>query len=141
MLQLEIELTRIADRTVLCSFACTGTREQALALHELLARRVLESLNVSVPESRSLVRRHSFDVAAYDLYLMSRHYWNTRTLDGLRRSIALAAQAVQRDPDYALAHAGLAVAYATLGTYTPEPLFDPLRSDSTFIRLVADIGL
>jgi tetratricopeptide (TPR) repeat protein len=34
---------------------------------------------------------------------------------------------VQRDPDYALAHAGLAVAYATLGTYTPEPPADVME--------------
>ena len=134
-LQVDIQLTRKSDGAAFASFECVGTRERALAIHDGLARRVLENLGVNIPASRSLVRHHSFDLAAYDLYLMSRHYWNTRTLDGLRRSIALATQAVQRDPNYALAHAGLAIAYATLGTYTPDPPADAMtRGRSAALR-------
>ena len=49
---------------------------------------------------------------AYDAYLLGRHHWNQRTEPSLERALEHFQAAVARDPDFALAHAGLAMAYA-----------------------------
>ena len=56
---------------------------------------------------------HSFSPEAYDAYLRGRFYWTNR--GDLHKSIEAYQQAIQKDPQYALAYAGLASSYALLG--------------------------
>jgi TolB-like protein/Flp pilus assembly protein TadD len=58
------------------------------------------------------------NIEAHKLYLRGRFYWNRRTEPAVRRSIDLFQEALQKDREYALAHAGLADAYNTLGVYS-----------------------
>jgi eukaryotic-like serine/threonine-protein kinase len=73
-------------------------------------------------EQRQAVERvHTDDPEAYRLYLKGRYFWNKRTAEGLNRAVALLREAIERDPTYALAWAGLADAYNNLGTYCVVP--------------------
>lgn len=56
-------------------------------------------------------------IAGYENYLRARYEWNKRTEESLKRSVDLFKAAIAENPDYALAHAGLADAYATLAIY------------------------
>jgi tetratricopeptide (TPR) repeat protein len=58
---------------------------------------------------------------AYQLYLKGRFAWRQLTEEGLTRSIEYFLQAVQKDPDYALAYSGLADAYIALGSDALPP--------------------
>jgi Flp pilus assembly protein TadD len=58
---------------------------------------------------------------------MARAEWNTRTVDGIRRSVALARQAIERDPEHAVAYGMLALAHVVLASYTPEPADGPME--------------
>jgi eukaryotic-like serine/threonine-protein kinase len=70
------------------------------------------------PEEREgLETRPTLDVEAYDLYLKGRHLWGRRTAEGIAKSIAYYERALERDPKFALAEAGLADSYLTLGLY------------------------
>ena len=62
-------------------------------------------------------RRHSESVQAFELYLKGRHLWHQRTPQSLRAARANFEQALRLDPEYALAHAGLADSYSILGPY------------------------
>jgi len=53
-----------------------------------------------------------------DLCLLGRHFWNKRTEAGLAKAIDYFQQAIQRDPNYAPAYAGLANAYVILPSYS-----------------------
>jgi len=55
--------------------------------------------------------------SAYALYTQGRFYWNKRSVDSVQKSIDLFQQAIQAEPDYAAAYAGLADAYALAGSY------------------------
>jgi len=59
----------------------------------------------------------SVDVEAYQLYLEGRFYWNMRTPDGFRKAQEFFQQAIQKDPGYAEAYAGLADTFALMGDY------------------------
>lgn len=48
---------------------------------------------------------------AYQAYLQARFHWNQRTPAGLKRSIEFFQQATEKDPNFALAYAGMADAY------------------------------
>lgn len=61
--------------------------------------------------------RQSVDPQVYELCLMGRYEWNKRTAPGLRKAIDDFQQAIQRDPNYAPAYAGLANAYIILPSY------------------------
>jgi serine/threonine protein kinase/tetratricopeptide (TPR) repeat protein len=70
--------------------------------------------------------QRSTDPEAYNLYLRGRFLSAKRTRDGLEKGIACFERAVARDPDYALAYAGLAQAYTRLvvqWTAAPEDAF------------------
>ena len=54
------------------------------------------------------------DAEAFDLYLKGRHAWRSRSVDGLQRAVASFQAALDRDPGFALAYAGLADAYTLL---------------------------
>jgi TolB-like protein/Tfp pilus assembly protein PilF len=63
-------------------------------------------------EQRShLARRPTDSPEAYQLYLQGRYFWNQRTPRGIKKSVDFFQQAVERDPNFALAYAGLADAY------------------------------
>jgi tetratricopeptide (TPR) repeat protein len=62
-----------------------------------------------------LVKRYTQDPDAYNFYLQGRVEWNKRTETSLKRSIELYQEAIARDPNFALAYAGIADAYSFLG--------------------------
>jgi eukaryotic-like serine/threonine-protein kinase len=59
------------------------------------------------------------DPEAYQLYLKGRFYWEKRTQDSLEKSKEFFNQAIEKDPNYALAYVGLAEYYYVLSDYAP----------------------
>ena len=68
------------------------------------------------------VGRGTTDLEAYQLYLKGRYYWLARGEENVARSIDYFKQAIARDPKFARAHAGLAMAYNVLTVYVPDPM-------------------
>jgi tetratricopeptide (TPR) repeat protein len=111
--RISAQLIRVGDQTHL--WAQNYERE----LHDLLqieselgkaiARQV--QINLTPQQEIDLSRMRTVNPEAYDLYLKGRFYWNQRTPAGIRESIAYFQQATAKDPDFALAYAGLADAY------------------------------
>ena len=73
-------------------------------------------MTLTSAEQSSIATARRVDPAAYDAYLRGRHFWNKRTRDDLVRAADYFRAAIDRDPTYAPAYAGLADAYALLGT-------------------------
>ncbi len=86
-------------------------REIATAISQKL------QLKLSGEESTGLTKRYTTDNEAYKHYLKGRYYWNKRTADSVEKGIEQFTAAVQKDPGFALAYAGLADCYAILATY------------------------
>jgi DNA-binding winged helix-turn-helix (wHTH) protein/TolB-like protein len=71
-------------------------------------------LKLTGEEQRLLTKRHTENAEAYKLYQRGRFYWNKRAPEDLRKSIGHFQQSIALDPNYAVAYAGLADAYALL---------------------------
>ena len=82
------------------------------AVQEEIARAIVRQLRVKLGlGGETLVKRHTSDPEAYNLYLKGRYFWNRRSAESSRKAIGYFQEAIARDPDYALAYAGLADSY------------------------------
>ena len=94
-----------------------------LALQRELARTIAKQIKIAVtPEEQArLAEVRPVNPEAYQLYLKGRYLWNKRTRKDLEKALEYFEQAIEKDPDYALAYAGLADLYFILPQYTPFP--------------------
>ncbi|MGI8836215.1 MAG: winged helix-turn-helix domain-containing protein [Pyrinomonadaceae bacterium] len=74
------------------------------------------TLELTGEEKRLLTKRHTNNAEAYQAYLKGRFFWNKRSEEGYTKAIEHFEQAIEQDHDYGQAYAGLADAYALLGS-------------------------
>jgi len=82
-------------------------------------------------EKQSIAAPPTSDLTAYELYLKGRLLWGKRSGDNIPKAIAFYEEAIARDPNYALAYAGLADSYALLPAYTataPRDIFPKAKA-------------
>ena len=89
--------------------------EISLAIAEALKIRLLKK------EKAAVVKRHTEDHQAYELYLKGNYFWNQRSEEGYHKAIDFFQRAIEKDPDYARAYAGMAKCYWALGLYFMDP--------------------
>ncbi len=96
-----------------------GNLRDVFDIQEKVAGRIVKALKVRLTpdEKQTLKKRFTEDSEAYQLYLQGRYFWNRRTEDGMNAAIKYFEKAVERDPRYSLAWAGLADSYNLLGEY------------------------
>jgi serine/threonine protein kinase/tetratricopeptide (TPR) repeat protein len=87
------------------------------AVQEEIAREITSKLKLTLePEQKKrLAKRHEVHRDAYPLYLKGRYHWNKGTVPGFQKAMQLFEQAIEKDPTYALAWAGISDSYAMLG--------------------------
>jgi TolB-like protein/Flp pilus assembly protein TadD len=92
-------------------------------IQEEIARAIVEQLrpHLSHAPPATTTRTQAPQREAYHLYLKARYFWNQRHETSITRSVAFFEQAIQQDPDYAAAYAGLAEAHMILGIYNFRP--------------------
>ncbi len=92
-------------------------------LQEGIASEISGKLRLSLTgeEKKRLTKRPTQDSLAYQDYLRGRFHWNKRTAESLRKSIEYFERAIEKDPSFAMAHAGLADAYDVLPYYSVMP--------------------
>jgi serine/threonine protein kinase/TolB-like protein/Tfp pilus assembly protein PilF len=90
-----------------------------LALQSEVARAIANEIRLKLTpqEQVRLASVRPVNPDAHEAYLKARYYWNLRTEEGLKKSIQYFQQAIEKDPGYALAYAGLADSYAVLAAY------------------------
>src|SRR5262249_41940209 len=88
-----------------------------LALQDDLGRAIARQvqLKLTPAEHKRFASARRVDPAANDAYLRGRYHWNKRTAEGFRKAIEYFKQAIEIDPTYAFAHAGVANCYVLLG--------------------------
>src|SRR5207253_1020954 len=84
-----------------------------------IARDVSNKLRTKLSgvEEQRVTKSYTANSEAYQLYLKGRFYWNKRTVDDFKRAIPYFQQAIDKDPNYALAQSGLADSYALLAAF------------------------
>ncbi len=90
--------------------------DDVFSIQSDIAHRTAEALNLEilVRERQGVERRFTRNVEAYHAYLKGRYFWNKRNKESLEKAVGYFREALEEDPDYAPAYAGLADAYAVL---------------------------
>lgn len=103
-----------------------------LALQADVARTVAEEIKIQVTpeESRKVFTARTVNPEAYDSYLKGNYYWEKFTDAGMRKAISYYQQAIDMDPNYALAYVGLADAYHELWDTPPGEVIPKSRAAS-----------
>jgi TolB-like protein/DNA-binding winged helix-turn-helix (wHTH) protein/Tfp pilus assembly protein PilF len=101
-----------------------------LTLQSEIAREIADEIQLTLGNQKHVeaTTLSTFDsprnYEAYDLYLKGRYFWNKRTEEGFRQATECFRQAVNIDPTYARAYAGLADSYALTSAYGLVPSMD-----------------
>jgi serine/threonine-protein kinase len=112
-LSISVALVDTHQNTELWGHTYDRKLNDILALQDDMARDIAANLRLRLTgeEERRLIKRYTENTEAYRLYLKGSYFWNKRTREGLERGMECFRQAIDKDPNYALAWAGLAQAY------------------------------
>jgi serine/threonine-protein kinase len=113
-LQVTARLLRVGDGAVLWSGKFENTN--VFVVQGSISHEVAKALvrNLSDEDQRLLAKRHTDNPEAFRAYLKGRYFWNKRTPTALQHSLEFFRQALDLDPTYSSAYAGMADAYALL---------------------------
>jgi len=97
-----------------------GTMEDIFDFQEKVSAKIVEALRMQLTreEKKNLQKRFTENSEAYQLYLQGRYFWSRRNEEGLKAATRFFEKALEKDPNYALAWAGLADTYSLMGEYT-----------------------
>ncbi|MBI4547040.1 MAG: protein kinase [Ignavibacteriae bacterium] len=96
------------------------------SIQEEISKEISEKLSLKLAgdETKKLTKHYTESTDAYQLYLKGRFHWNKRKADDLQKAVDYFNQAIEKDPNYALAYAGLASTYVILPEYSGLPAKD-----------------
>jgi adenylate cyclase len=116
-LRIAAQLINVADGFHLWSETYDREMADIFAIQSDVAQRVATALKgqLLAGEREQLARKPTENLEAYGLYLKGRYYLTKDTEEAFRKGIESYEKAIELDPDYALAYAGLADAYGALG--------------------------
>jgi serine/threonine-protein kinase len=97
--------------------------QDVLALQSEVAQAIAQQIQVTLTlrEHPNLANARPLNAQAHEAYLKGRYYWNKRKEEGYRKGIDYFNQALEVDPNYALAYVGLADSYLMLSHYGAAP--------------------
>lgn len=127
-LTISAELIDAGDNSHIWGQKYSRKPSDIFVLQEKIAKEIAKALRVKLTsqEEEGLARTYTASREAYQDYLKGRYWWNKRTEDGAKKSIAFFEQAIKKDSAYALAYCGLADCHSLLAEYgfrTPKEGF------------------
>ena len=115
-LRVTARLLRVGDGAMLWSGTFDEKFANVFALQDAISQEIAGALirNLSGADRQLLTKHHTDNPEAYRSYLKGRYFWNKRTPGGLQQSLDYFRRAIDLDPTYSSAYAGMADAYALL---------------------------
>jgi TolB-like protein/Tfp pilus assembly protein PilF len=126
--RVNVQLINAATQAHLWAESYDRKLTDIFAVESDIATTVAETLQAKLTgsEKTAIAKRPTENPEAHELYLKGRFFWNKRTGADLRTAIEYFNQALGKDPNYALAYAGLADSYCLLSAYGAASRLDSL---------------
>ena len=126
------ELVDVRDNSHLWGAQYNQRLSDLSAVQAELARDISKKLRLQLSgeEQKRLSKRDTENSEAYELYLKGRYNLNALTPDGDKASVEFFHRAIEKDPDYAPAYAGLAEYYAAVAYAVTTPSIPPKEAYS-----------
>jgi adenylate cyclase len=114
-LRITAQLIRVSDGSHIWSEKYDREMKDVFEIQDELSLAIVEELKIQLFEEEKiqLLKSNTQNLNAYNYYLKGRYYWNnSRTKEGIEKTIRYYEQAIDADPEYTLAYAGLAIAHS-----------------------------
>ncbi|HSE97970.1 MAG TPA: tetratricopeptide repeat protein [Blastocatellia bacterium] len=123
-LSVTVQLVRVQDGSPLWADKFDDVFTSIFKIEDSISARVGESLltRLAGEEREALAKRYTENTEAYQFYLKGRYYLSKSTPNAINRGIENFKQAIEKDPNYALAYAGLADCYLTVPSTDARPI-------------------
>lgn len=122
-IRVTVRLIQVSDATQVWASQFDEKITDIFRVQDSISERVTEVLAVKLTgeEKERLTRSYTDNTEAYQLYLIGRYHLKRLTDDGILKSLEYFRQATEKDPNFALAYAGLAGSYNALGGFNVRP--------------------
>ena len=119
-LRVTVQLVSVSDGRPLWAETFDENFTEIFAVQDSISQKLTGALalKLTAPQKQLITKQYTENRAAYQLYLRGRYFWNKRTMAGHQKAIEYFRQAIEEDPGYALAYAGLADCYLLMEGYT-----------------------
>jgi TolB-like protein len=119
-LRITVQLVKATDGYPVWSKIYERNIGDTFALQDEISLAIIDNLKIKLlaGEKAKLVRRHTENIEAYNLYLQGRFFMNKRNMN---KAVDFFEQAIKEEPAYAIAYANLSYAYATIGDFGIVP--------------------
>jgi serine/threonine-protein kinase len=140
-LQIHVELVDARDNTQMWGAQYNRSGRDLMAVQQEIAQEISRNLRLKLSRAQQdrVGQAHTASAEAYELYLKGRFYWNKRTAEALLKSVEYFNQAIEKDPNYALAYAGLAEAHIVLPFYSGVSTHDSYPKAKTAARRALEL--
>jgi serine/threonine protein kinase/tetratricopeptide (TPR) repeat protein len=120
-LRITVQLVNVADGYHIWSERFDRELADVFAIQDEISLAITDRMKLKLlgQEKVRMAKRHTEDLEAYDLYLRGLYFRRKLTEDSIPKAIEYFNQAIEKDPDNALAFAGLAYSYMVLTWYKP----------------------
>jgi len=122
-LELRAKLVDATNASQLWAGSYTGTVSDLLMMRQAVENEILKVLRIVLTQTEQdrIARRTADDAEAYRLYLKGRYALLRATVPDPNKAIGLFSEAIEVQPNYALAYSGLSVAYSILSSWRLAP--------------------
>lgn len=117
--RVSVQLIRVSDGSLLWGETFYEKASDIFVIQDLISKKVVKalSLNLTPQQEEKMADRGTNNREAYQAYQRGVYFWNKRTKAELLRAVQYFQQAIEHDPNYAQAYAGLAECYTMFGYY------------------------
>ncbi|HEY3129665.1 MAG TPA: tetratricopeptide repeat protein [Acidobacteriota bacterium] len=119
-IRVTIQLLRVSDGKSLWSEKFDEKFTHIFAVQDSISEKVARAVlsKLSGRELSQITKRFTESPESYDAYLRGRYFWNKRSVEGFAQAIENFQRAIEIDPNYAMAYAGLGESYLFSGDFT-----------------------
>ena len=152
-LRITAQLIQAADGNHLWSDTYDRDMQDIFAVRSEVAQKVAETLKIRLlgEEKRKIDRKPTENIEAYNLYRQGRYYGDRVSEEGIKKALPFFEQAIQKDPRFALAYAGMADTYVAAAdafiapreafSKAKEAALKAIELDDTLAEAHASLGL
>jgi len=152
-LRINVHLVNVVDGYTIWSEKYERDEEDIFALQDEISMAIVDNLKIKLlgEERAKLVKRHTENLEAYNLYVRGRYFQAKGTEEEMEKSLDYFQQAIEEDPTYALAYVGKADCYiilADIGYLSSKEAYPKVRAaaekalemDDTLAGAYASLG-
>ena len=132
-IRVTVRLVRVADGAPIWTSQFDENVTGIFAVQDSISSRVAETVaaRLTGEEKKQVNKQYTANADAYQIYLKGRYHLQRLTDDGIRKSVEYFHLSIEKDPNFALAYAGLANSYNALGDFNvmrPNEVYPKARS-------------